>query len=60
MKNSLDIQVHQVSHRYADTHALQSINLHIQPGEFVSLVGVSGCGKSTLMRLIAGLQSPTG
>jgi NitT/TauT family transport system ATP-binding protein len=56
---SLDIQVRQLSHRYAATHALQNINLHIQPGEFVSLVGVSGCGKSTLMRLIAGLQTPT-
>ena len=56
---SLDIQVRQLIHRYAATHALQNINLHIQPGEFVSLVGVSGCGKSTLMRLIAGLQTPT-
>ncbi len=56
---SMDIQVRQVSHRYAATHALQNINLSIQPGEFVSLVGVSGCGKSTLMRLIAGLQLPT-
>ncbi|MAU00411.1 MAG: sulfonate ABC transporter ATP-binding protein [Anaerolineaceae bacterium] len=56
---SLDIRVQQVSHRYAATHALQNIDLHIQPGEFVSLVGVSGCGKSTLMRLIAGLQTPT-
>ncbi len=59
MKQSLDIQVRQLSHSYAATHALQNINLHIQPGEFVSLVGVSGCGKSTLMRLIAGLQTPT-
>lgn len=59
MKNSLDIQVQQLSHRYETVHALHNIHLHIQPGEFVSLVGVSGCGKSTLMRLIAGLQTPT-
>lgn len=57
--NSFDVRVSDLSHRYEATHALQTINLHIQPGEFVSLVGVSGCGKSTLMRLIAGLQTPT-
>lgn len=39
--------------------ALDSINLAIRQGEFVSLVGPSGCGKSTLLRLIAGLASPT-
>lgn len=60
---SLDVQVCQLSHCYTTKdsvlHALHDINLHIQPGEFVSLVGVSGCGKSTLMRLIAGLQTPS-
>ena len=55
----IDIRVNELSHRYGRTHALHNINLHIQPGEFVSLVGVSGCGKSTLMRLIAGLQTAT-
>jgi NitT/TauT family transport system ATP-binding protein len=59
----LNIEITQVSHRYptenGNIDALDDINLHIQPGEFVSLVGVSGCGKSTLMRLVAGLQTPT-
>lgn len=36
-------------------HALHDINLQIQKGEFVSLIGHSGCGKSTLLNLIAGL-----
>ena len=39
--------------------ALQSVDLDVAPGEFVSLIGPSGCGKSTLMRLIADLDTPT-
>ncbi|MFY7805385.1 MAG: ABC transporter ATP-binding protein [Limnoraphis robusta] len=39
------------------THAIQDLNLTINPGEFISLVGPSGCGKSTLLRIIAGLTS---
>jgi NitT/TauT family transport system ATP-binding protein len=41
------------------THALEAINLSINKGEFVSIVGTSGCGKSTILRMIAGLVSPT-
>lgn len=39
--------------------ALREVTLGVQPGQFVSLVGVSGCGKSTLLRLVAGLLQPT-
>ena len=39
--------------------ALQDINLTIDKGEFVTLIGHSGCGKSTLLNLIAGLTVPT-
>jgi NitT/TauT family transport system ATP-binding protein len=39
--------------------ALDGINLTVQPGEFVCLVGASGCGKSTLLSLVAGLDAPT-
>jgi NitT/TauT family transport system ATP-binding protein len=39
--------------------ALRGIDLHIQQGDFVSLIGPSGCGKSTLLRLIGDLVTPT-
>jgi nitrate/nitrite transport system ATP-binding protein len=39
--------------------ALREINLGIDQGEFVSLIGHSGCGKSTLLNMIAGLLYPT-
>lgn len=38
-------------------HAVESADLEINPGEFVSLVGPSGCGKSTLLKMIAGLET---
>ena len=37
--------------------ALHDINLHVDQGEFLSIVGTSGCGKSTLLRLILGLDT---
>lgn len=40
-------------------HALQDINLVIEPNEFTSLIGPSGCGKSTLLRVIGDLITPT-
>ncbi len=40
-------------------HALRDINLTVDKGEFVTLIGHSGCGKSTLLNLIAGLTLPS-
>lgn len=41
------------------TQALDNIDLTIEKGEFVSIVGTSGCGKSTILRMVAGLIPPT-
>ena len=38
------------------TEVLKDINLSIEEGEFICLLGHSGCGKSTLLRIIAGLE----
>ena len=39
--------------------ALNDVNLHIEPGEFVFITGKSGSGKSTLLKLISGIYTPT-
>ena len=40
-------------------HALTDINLEIEPGDAVALIGINGCGKSTLLKIIAGVMHPS-
>lgn len=42
-----------------DYHALKTVDLQIDPGEFVSIIGKSGSGKSTLLNMITGIDRPT-
>jgi len=56
------IDIQNISFEYQNTSKLfpviESINLTIEKGSFVSVIGPSGCGKTTLLRLIAGFITP--
>ncbi len=43
---------------FGETQVLKGLNIQIQKGEFVTLLGSSGCGKTTTLRIIAGLEEP--
>jgi ATP-binding cassette subfamily B protein len=55
------IEFRHVSFRYpgSDVYVLRDINLHIQPGERIALVGLNGAGKTTLIKLLTRLYDPT-
>lgn len=47
------------STRGATTRVLESLDLTVEPGSFVTLLGPSGCGKSTLLKILGGILEPT-
>jgi NitT/TauT family transport system ATP-binding protein len=42
-----------------EVEAVKGVSIHVDPGEFVSIIGPSGCGKSTLLNAVAGFLKPT-
>jgi sulfonate transport system ATP-binding protein len=52
------VALRSISKRYGERIVLDRLNLSIEKGSFVAIVGRSGCGKSTLLRLVAGLEAP--
>ncbi len=57
--HSPSVQIRDLDLTFGDTKVLQGLNLDIQNGEFLVLLGSSGCGKSTLLNCIAGLLEVT-
>ena len=53
------IECRHIDFSYDSKTILQGIDLNIENGEFLCILGQSGCGKSTLLRLLAGLERPS-
>ena len=56
---SADVRLEDVWIRFGDFVAAQEVNLHIQSGEFFTILGPSGCGKTTLLRAVSGFLTPS-
>ncbi|TAJ39295.1 MAG: ABC transporter ATP-binding protein [Reyranella sp.] len=53
------LDLHGLSKRYGDFHAVREVTLEIDDGEFLVLLGPSGCGKTTTLRMVAGFIEPS-
>ncbi|MSR94623.1 ABC transporter ATP-binding protein [Clostridiaceae bacterium 68-1-5] len=53
------IEFRHVRKTYGDTVVIPDLNLKIETGEFVTIIGSSGCGKTTALKMINGLYEPT-
>ncbi|MAM87343.1 MAG: lauroyl acyltransferase [unclassified Hahellaceae] len=45
--------------RYGDNVVLERLNIKVQEGDFITMVGASGCGKSTFLKLLLGTEGPS-
>ncbi|MDK8762577.1 ATP-binding cassette domain-containing protein [Corynebacterium sp. MSK218] len=54
------IELHDISQTFGNFHALRGINLTVQEGAVTCVLGDNGAGKSTLIKILAGLNQPTG
>ncbi len=55
-----EIRLRNLTKQFKEIRAVDHVNLEIHTGEFFSLLGPSGCGKTTTLRMIGGLEAPTG
>src|ERR687897_316185 len=56
MNGPVTIDVRAASKRFGALEVLRGVDLRVEPGRIVALLGSSGCGKTTLLRTIAGLE----
>ncbi len=54
------VELERVSKRYGAVAAVDGLDLTIDAGEFVAIMGPSGCGKTTTIKMLAGLETPSG
>ncbi len=54
----VDLSVQNVTKRFQDFTAVDTVSFEVEQGRFFSILGPSGCGKTTLLRMIAGLSEP--
>ncbi len=58
MDDTHEIELQNVTRRFGNVVAVDSVSLSVPGGEFLTLLGPSGCGKTTLLRMIAGFELP--
>jgi putative spermidine/putrescine transport system ATP-binding protein len=54
--NGVGVQLNDLRRTFGTVHALDGLDLSLQPGELIALLGPSGCGKTTALRVLAGLE----
>lgn len=59
MKPTPMIQAKNLWKRYGNNIVLERMNVQVNAGEFITMVGTSGCGKSTFLKLLLGMESPS-
>jgi len=58
MKSQEILELRGIRKSFDKTEVLKGIDLRVEAGEFITLLGASGCGKTTTLRIIAGLEQP--
>jgi putative ABC transport system ATP-binding protein len=56
---SVLVDVRDLSKRFGEVHALESVSFQVSAGEWIAIMGPSGSGKTTLINVLGGLDSPT-
>ena len=54
----MKLEISGLSFSYSDRDVLDQLDIQVEEGEFVSILGASGCGKSTILKLLTGVLTP--